>query len=124
MNNESKIDLMRKIVETTDGKIATVTFVKKDGTVREMQFRTGVTAGLVENPRICINGTSNTTAHIPKYINVFDMVQAREETKIALANGATPAEAKEIAAKKSYRKINLSTVTHFKCGPLELTFDR
>lgn len=117
----NKIEIMRNIIENTNGKIATVTFIKKDGTERKMQFRTGVTAGLVENPRICFNGTSNTTAHIDYYIKVSDMIAAKEAAAQARAEGATPEQAKVIAARKSYRTLNLSTITHFKCGEVELT---
>ena len=117
----NKIELMRNIIENTNGKIATVVFVKKDGTERHMQFRTGVKAGLVENPRICSNGTSDTTAHIDYYFKVFDMLAAKDAAAAARAEGATPEQAKAIAAKKAYRTLNLSTISYFKCGELELT---
>lgn len=121
VNSMNKIEMMRNIIENTNGKIATVVFIKKDGTERRMQFRTGVKAGLVENPRICFNGTSDTTAHIDYYFKVFDMIAVKEIAAEARANGATPEEAKEIAAKKAYRTLNLSTISYFKCGELELT---
>lgn len=116
----NKIELMRNVIEGTSGKIASVTFVKKDGSTRKMQFRTGVKAGIVENPRICSNGTSDTTAHIDYYIKVSDMNVAKEAKAEALAAGKTEEEAKVIAAKKSYRIVNLSTITAFKCGDIEL----
>ena len=117
----NKIEIMRDLIENTNGKIASVTFIKKDGTERKMQFRTGVKAGLVNNPRICFNGTSDTTAHIDYLIKVSDMQVAKESKAESLAIGKTEEEAKVIAAKKSYRIVNLSTITHFKCGEVELT---
>lgn len=116
----NKIELMRNVIEGTSGKIASVTFVKKDGTTRKMQFRTGVKAGLVKDPRICLNGTSDTTAHIDYYIKVSDMNVAKEAKKEAIENGYSEEEAKVFAAKKSYRIVNLSTITSFKCGDVEL----
>lgn len=97
-----KIELMRSLIEGTDGKFASVTFVKANGEIRKMQFRTGVKAGLKKNPRICVNGTSNTAAHIDYLFRVCDI------------------EATRLAGKAQYRTINLSTVTHFKCGDVEI----
>lgn len=98
-----KIELMRSLIEGTNGKIASITFVKKNGEIRKMQFRTGVKAGLVKDPRICSNGTSNTAAHIDYLIRVCDIAETKSEGKVA------------------YRTINLSTITHFKCGDIEIT---
>lgn len=46
------------------GRIATVTFIKKDGTLREMNCRKGVTSHL--------KGGVSTTANIPHLMTVFD----------------------------------------------------
>jgi hypothetical protein len=94
----SKIDLMRKLLSDTSGKFFTVTFVKKDGTIRNLTVRTGVTSYLTDDPRICVNGTSNTTAHIPKYFRAYDI------------------------HKKGYRTINLETIMSFKCGEIDIGF--
>lgn len=96
--NISKIDLCRKLIASTEGKMASITFVKKDGSIRNMVCRIGVMKGLKENPRICKNGTSNTTAHLNHILTVYDM-------KIS-----------------GYRNINLSTLTHFKCGEIDIDF--
>lgn len=45
------------------GKIFSVTFIKKDGSVRKMTCRKGVTKYL--------RGGKNTVRHIPKYLTVF-----------------------------------------------------
>lgn len=47
------------------GRIATITFTKKDGTEREMNCRLGVTKHL--------KGGSNTCAHIENILTVFDV---------------------------------------------------
>lgn len=96
MSKMSKIDMVKQIIGLTKGKFFTIRFVKKDGSLREMTCRTGVTRHLVDNPRICSNGTSNTVAHIPKYIKVFDMV------------------------KNEYRNVNTDTLQYFKCGDIEI----
>lgn len=58
---------LEKIIEKTAGKFFKATFVKKDGTVREMLARTGVTAHLK-------GGTTKYDGS--KFICVFD-VKAR-----------------------------------------------
>ena len=60
------IQQLRDKIENSNGKIFSVEFVKKDGSVREMTARLGVTKHLV-------GGGPSTTAHIPKYMTVFDM---------------------------------------------------
>ena len=64
------------------GKVFGVLFTKKDGSLRKMACRFNVTAHLTTS------GTPSTTAHIPKYITVFDM------------------------HKKAYRNVNLDTLLH------------
>lgn len=68
------------------GKVFGVLFVKKDSTKRTMACRFGVTA------YHRTEGTPSTTAHIPKYITVFDM------------------------HKNSYRNVNLDTLVHIVAG--------
>jgi hypothetical protein len=60
MNREQKL----AIVKSTHGKFFTATFVKADGTIREMNCRLGVTKHL--------RGGENTKAHLEQYVNVFD----------------------------------------------------
>lgn len=57
--------LLRAIAIAQEGKIFTVTFIKKDGTERVLTGRLGVTKHLV--------GGENTVAHKPEYLTVFDM---------------------------------------------------
>jgi len=64
------------------GKVFGVLFTKKDGSLRKMACRFNVTAYLTTA------GTPSTTAHIPKYITVFDM------------------------HKQAYRNVNLNTLQH------------
>lgn len=60
------ISLIRTVVEAAleKGRIATITFVKKDGTVREMNCRLGVTKHL--------KGGTNTCAGKENILTVFD----------------------------------------------------
>ena len=64
------------------GKVFGVKFVKKDNSDRVMSCRFGVQSYLQTA------GTPSTTAHIPKYITVFDM------------------------HKQAYRNVNLDTLIH------------
>ena len=86
MSIESEI---RKAMKS--GKIFTVTFIKKDGTIRNMKARMGVSKYHVNKPSI-----PSTTAHIPEYLTVFDLV------------------------KMQYRTVNVSTITAFKCGKVKV----
>lgn len=81
----------KNLVENTKGKIFTVVFRKKDGTMREMNARLGVTKHLrSETPK------ASTTSHIDKYVTVYDMKS------------------------EGYRNINLETLVKFKCGTMEV----
>jgi len=51
-----------------NGNIFTATFVKQDGTVRDMNCRLGVTKHL--------HGGESTTAHKPNLLTVYDMQSA------------------------------------------------
>ena len=75
---------IKDAIET--GKIFSVTFTKKDNSLRNMIARSGVKKHLkTEN-------TPSTTAHIPKYFTVFDMQIGQ------------------------YRTINIETICKFKCN--------
>jgi len=56
---------LRKLVDSTNGKVFAVVFEKADGSLREMQARIEVTKHL--------RGGVNTTAHKPEIYTVFDM---------------------------------------------------
>lgn len=69
------------------GKVFGVRFIKKDNTNRVMACRFNVKAHLTTT-----DGRASTTAHIPKYITVFDM------------------------KKVAYRNVNLDTLIHIVAG--------
>lgn len=89
---------LREMIKATKGRIMTITFVKKNGEVRTMVCRTGVKTGVNPNARKCFNGTTNTTAHIPKYINVHEMGVGD-------------------------RKVNLETLKRIKCGKIKYSVE-
>ena len=61
MNNAT----IRGLIKDNGGKIFTAVFVKKNGDLRTMNGRTGVTAGL--------NGGESTTAHLDYLVTVSEM---------------------------------------------------
>lgn len=61
----NKINMLRAALKETNGRIFSVDFVKKDGTLRTLQGRINVTSPL--------KGGVNTASHIEKYFTVFDM---------------------------------------------------
>ena len=91
-----KIEMMRKVIESSNGKIISIVFTKKNGEERKMLCRLGVTKYINPNAKTCCNGTTSTTSHIDYLVTVFDM------------------------QKEMYRNINLSTITYFKCGEVEI----
>lgn len=84
MNN----DLFNEIIKAMkSGKIFTIEFTKKDGTLRKMKARMGVTKYHVNKPPI-----PSTVAHLPQYLTVFDL------------------------EKMNYRNVNITKIKKFKCG--------
>jgi len=65
MEHVATVNQMRSILDSTNGKVFSVTFVKKDGTVREMVCRNNVHKGTV--------GGVAGHAHIPELYTVYDM---------------------------------------------------
>ena len=60
-----KIELIKSLLKTTNGRFFGVTFVKQDGTLRNMNARTGVSSH--------IKGTGASRAGTnDKYLTVFD----------------------------------------------------
>ena len=55
---------LEEVIEKSNGKFLTVTFVKKDGSIRTLNGRLGVTKGLV--------GGRSSIDHT-KYINIYDV---------------------------------------------------
>jgi len=73
MTLEQKEALIRK----NQGKIFSVKFKKKDGTIRDMTARLGVTSHL--------RGGTDSTEHLDYLVNVFDM-KIQQYRKINLNN--------------------------------------
>lgn len=65
LTTESKRVLLRALAQAQDGRVFTVTFTKKDGTLRTLNGRLGVTKHL--------KGGENTVQHLPQYLTVYDM---------------------------------------------------
>ena len=59
-----KLEQIKKLLDQTGGKFFTATFVKRDGTIRRMNCRAGVT-------RHC-NGGKSTMRDKPEYYTVYD----------------------------------------------------
>lgn len=68
----SSRDSVYNLIKSTNGKIFSVTFLKKDNTLREMVCRLGVTRHL--------QGGEDNKAHLPQYINVFEMASEKYKT--------------------------------------------
>lgn len=86
----SSRDSVYNLIKSTNGKIFSVTFLKKDNTLREMVCRLGVTKHL--------QGGEDNKAHLPQYINVFEM------------------------ASEKYKTVTLDTVKSVKVGGKTYTF--
>ena len=83
MTVQSQIALrngLREIIRSSRGRMVTVEFRKKNGELRKLNGRLGVQKGL--------NGGKNSTAHIPKYLTIFDV------------------------RKHGHRNVNLDTITY------------
>lgn len=65
MEHVATVNQMRAILDSTKGKVFSVSFVKKDGTVRDMLCRTEVSKGTV--------GGVAGHAHKPELYTVYDM---------------------------------------------------
>ena len=74
------------LIRSTMGGFFGVEFVKKDGSLRKMNARLGVKAYRKHE------GRPSTTAHIPRYITVWDRT------------------------KKEYRTINVNTIRYLSCN--------
>ena len=83
--NRYKLD---KLIQSTNGRIFSCVFIKKDGTIRTMNCRLKVTR-YIKGTGKPISNTSNS------YVTVYDLV------------------------KKSYRVINLETISNLKIGGKE-----
>lgn len=91
----TKVDVPSIIASIPNGAIFTVTFVKKDKTVRTMNCRKGVACGLIPNARPKAPNPAN-------IVTVYDM-----------------ALAKTSKGKSAYRCINTDTVLSIKAEKQE-----
>lgn len=82
-------NLVESLIGQTHGKMFTVSFVKRDGSLRTINARTGVTKHL--------RGGVKTTGHIPELVTVFDMGKKAYRT----INKTTVVEIKALGAKVS-----------------------
>ena len=84
------IQQIKSILDSNEGKMFSVTFIKKDGTERTLNGRLGVKSA---------TGAAPTTANIPKYITVYDVV------------------------KHDYRNVNVETISSIKMLGAEITIN-
>jgi hypothetical protein len=63
-----QIEKIRKIISTAGNHIFSIKFVKKDGSVRDLVCRMGVTSKL--------KGGESTTAHKPNLMTVWDVANS------------------------------------------------
>lgn len=96
----NKVQFVEEVLKSTKAKFFTIKFTKKDGSEREMVAQVGVTKFLKKDAPICANGSTNTVAHIAKYMTVYDV------------------------QKKQYRNVNMETLSYFKCGEVEMHLDK
>lgn len=68
----------KEIIFGTNGKLFSVTFIKKDGSVRDMVCRLGVAKHT--------KGGVSKTAHIPNLITVFEMVPGDDKPRFRNVN--------------------------------------
>lgn len=80
-------NVIKQLLKDSAGRIFTVRFRKVDGSLRTLNGRLGVH---------CKTGKPSSTAHIPKYLTVFDM------------------------QKRSFRTVNLDTVDRVRTSGLEV----
>lgn len=85
--------IVRNMITSFKGKVFYVEFLKKDGTLRKMVARTGVTKGVKGSGK-----TLDTNKHT-NLITVCDMVLAAKE-----------------GVDKSYRVISLDKISYLACG--------
>jgi len=67
-----KLETIRNLLTSTQGRVFTATFIKKDGQERVMNCRLGVTKGT--------KGGRNPVADKPQYLSVFDMQRKSYKT--------------------------------------------
>jgi hypothetical protein len=71
----------KEIILGTNGKLFSVTFIKKDGSLRDMTCRLGVQKHL--------KGGKSTTSHIERLITVFEMISGISEPRYRNINTET-----------------------------------
>lgn len=97
--NDLKATALLEAVKSTKGKIFSVEFVKKDGSLRQMRCRMGVKKG-VKGTRPEATAKRKETLAKNIMIGVYDMAK---ETN-------------------NYRTLNCKTIRKFKCGEFEIDY--
>lgn len=85
------VNMKRKMIldAVNGGQFFQVTWIKKDGSIGEMNCRIGVTKHLKNTGKTYSNGSTNTVAHLKQYLTVYK-------------------------TNKGYRNLNLDTVLSLK----------
>ena len=99
LHKDRKVETLRSIIKDLGGKLFKVEFYKKDGTLRKMVCRTGVSVG--------VKGTAP------------EATAKRHETM--LAKGMLTVWEMNTG---SFKVVTLGRVTSFKCGDLDVTFEK
>ena len=99
---ENSIKAIRSMIQATDGKVFSVEFTKKDGSLRKMSCRLGVKKG-VKGTRPEATAKRNQTLADNGMLGVFEMFNGTET--------------------KGFRTINLNTLTKFTFGGKTVTFE-
>ena len=94
-----RAEALVEAIRDTKGKIFNVMFVKKDGTLRDMTCRVGVKKH-ASGTQPEISATRKKTLNGKQMVTVYDM------------------------SKKGYRVINTHSLVHFKCGEIELDYQK
>lgn len=109
MCNQKKLERVRKLIGDST-QFVSVTFEKKDGTMRTITFNKKVTAGIVGDAAAeqYQKATKTRNEKHPNLISVFDSQLAAKGTE----------------AKKCWRSINSDTVTKIVADGVESNFVR
>ena len=99
--NDLKAEALLQAVKSTKGKIFSVEFVKKDGSIRQMRCRMGVKKG-VKGTRPEATSKRKETLKKNIMIGVYDI---SKETN-------------------NFRTLNCKTIRKFKCGEVELDYTK
>jgi hypothetical protein len=111
-----KETILREAIKETDGKIFSVSFVKKDGSIRKMTARTHVKVGVK-------GSTPEATAKRKETLAENGMVGVYDMNKLPENYDSLPEDQKEKIKKGAFRTINLLTVKEFVFQQQKLSFE-